>query len=77
MPPRINQQAIINWQNWLNTYYPPGPWIPINGFNTMVEMTPASSVMMNINTNTGYPLKGFVNTSTGEVRVFDARKFYA
>lgn len=77
MPPRENPIAIRNWQTWLNTYFPPGPWLPINGFNTMVQMSPSSNTAMNINTNGGYPLKGFVNTSTGEVKVFDARKFYA
>ena len=76
MPPQINQQAITNWQNWLDTYFPPGHWVPVNGFNTLIEMNPASPTMMNINTNAGYPLKSFVNLQTGEVKSFDARKFY-
>lgn len=77
MPPRINQQAIINWQNWLNTNYPPAAWIPLNEFTALIVSIPGANNTATYNTNSGYPLKSFLNTQTGEIRNFDARKFYA
>lgn len=77
MPPQINQQSITNWQNWLNTYFPPGPWIPIDGFTAIITSIPGPNRTATYNPSLGYPLKSFVNTSTGEVKSFDARKFYA
>ncbi len=77
MPPQINQQAILNWQNWLNRIYPPGPWIPVEGFNTITKLDFDATGGAIFNPNSGYPLKAFINTSTGEVKVFDARRFYS
>ena len=74
---RINQQAITNWTNWLNTYHPPANWVPTDGFYTTTGLDYDSSGNPIFNGNRGYPLKGFVNTATGEVRFFDARKFYS
>lgn len=72
-----NQIAIQNWQNWLNTNYGPGPWIPLIGFHTTTQLTYESNGGPVFNSNAGYPLKGFLNISTSEVKFFDARKFYA
>lgn len=74
---QINQQAITTWQQWLDRTYPPGPWIPIDGFNTVTNLTFDINGNAIFNANAGYPLKGFVNTSTGEVKTFDGRKFYS
>lgn len=76
MPPRENQQAIINWQNWLNRAYPPGPWVALGGFYTITRMELGANNQVTFNANVGYPLKGFLNNATGEVKTFDARKFY-
>lgn len=76
MAVQINQQAIENWKIWLNRTYPPGPWIPIDGFSTITNLAFDINGGAVFNPNSGYPLKGFVNASTGEVKIFDARKFY-
>ena len=74
---RVDEQAIKNWQIWLNKTYPPANWMPIDGFNTMTGLDYTISGTPIFNGNRGYPLKGFVNTATGEVKVFDARRFYS
>jgi hypothetical protein len=73
---QINQQSIINWQNWLNENHGPG-WIPADGFFTTTGLTFKFDASPVFNPNAGYPLKLFVNTRTGEVKMFDARRFYA
>ena len=78
MPPRgENQQAITNWQEWLNRTYPPGPWLPVSGFTSTITTTPAPNDTASFNLNSGYVMKSFINTSTGEIKSFDARRFYA
>ncbi len=76
---RVNQQAIINWQNWLNKTYPTasGHWIPLDGFNTATGLDYNINGTPIFNGNKGYPLKGFINTATSEVKWFDGRKFYS
>ena len=73
---RENTETVRNWQNWLNTNYPPAAWIPINGFTAIITATPSTNATAAYNPSLGYPLKSFVNTLTGEVKSFDARKFY-
>jgi len=76
---RVNQQAITNWQAWLNKHYPVqgGQWLAIDGFNTAtgIDYNALTGIPI-FNGNRGYPLKGFVNTGSGEVKWFDARRFY-
>lgn len=74
---KINEQAILNWKNWLDKAYPTGPWVPIDGFYTMTSLSFDANSNPVFNGNAGYPLKGFLSSSTGEVKIFDARKFYA
>ena len=73
---QINQQSIIAWQNWLNTNYGQG-WVPVDGFFTTTSLGFKSDSTPIFNPNAGYPLKLFVNNQTGEVKMFDARRFYA
>lgn len=76
MPPRENPRTVENWRIWLNRVYPPGPWIPIIGFMATITSVPGANNTATYNPAVGYPLKSFVNTVTGEVKSFDARKFY-
>lgn len=79
MPFRPNQQAINNWIVWLNRAYPVqnGQWVAIDGFNTATGIDYNTMTGQPVfNGNRGYPLKGFVNTASGEVKWFDARRFY-
>jgi hypothetical protein len=75
MPRREDNRAVINWQNWLNNNYGQG-WMPISGFMAIIGTVPQVNNTANYNPNYGYPLKCFVNSQTGEVKCFDARKFY-
>ena len=52
-------------------------WVPIDGFNTITTLSFNANGGAVFNANSGYPLKGFLNTSTGEIKIFDARRFYA
>ncbi len=73
---QVNTQAITAWQTWLNTNFPPGPWIPTEGFFTTTRLEFDANGNPTFNGNAGYPLKGFLNTGTGEIKYFDARRFY-
>lgn len=77
MPPRENPTAVKNWQDWLNRTYPPGPWLPITGFTSTMTTYPGSNDTATFNPHNGYVMKAFLNTSTGEVKTFDAKRFYA
>lgn len=65
MPPQTNPQAILSWQNWLNTNFGAG-WFPLDGFHLLVVQG---------DTSKGILLKAFWNQNTGEIKTFDARKF--
>ncbi len=76
---RVNQANIIAWQKWLNTTYPTNPangWQPVDGFFTATSLGYEVTGTPVFNGNAGYPLKLFINLRTGEVKMFDARKFY-
>lgn len=73
----VNQQNILNWQNWLNTHHGGPGWVPVDGFFTATNLSFKLDSTPVFNPNAGYPLKLFVNTRTGEVKMFDARRFYA
>ena len=77
MPPQENRQLIIDWQNWLNQVYPPGPWVAIEGFTSTITTIPTTSDTVTFNVNSGYVMKSFINTANGEIKSFDARRFYA
>lgn len=77
MPFNVNSARILAWKNYLDKTYPPGPWLPIDGFNTITKLNFDSDGNAIFEGNSGYPLKAFVNTKTGEVKTFDARRFYA
>jgi len=76
-PRRENPQAVINWQNWLNTNHPPATWVPMQGFTSLLVSLPKEDGSVTYNLNSGYPLKSFLNTQTGEVKSFAAHNFYA
>lgn len=77
MPPQENQLAVNNFIDWLNRIYPPGPWIALTGFTALTAANPGTNNTATFNPNLGFLLKSFKNTSTGEVKSFDAHRFYA
>lgn len=76
MPP-INQTKINSflskWNEGRNVDDP--LWIEITGTNALVQMDINHSTSITFHANRGFPLKGFINTETQEIRIFDARRF--
>ncbi len=66
MPPQGNPTTIQAWVNWLNTNFGAG-WFALDGFKTIID---------DKNRSVGIPVKTFWNQNTGEIKMFDARKFY-
>jgi len=75
MQPQENPQAVTNWILWLNRTFPPGPWIALQGFSGITRFDYDIKGNSVFNPNLGFPVKAFWNQSTGEIKVFDARKF--
>lgn len=77
MSPQENSRAIENFVRWLNLNKEtaPGPWVPVQGFNaiTKFEFGPSGSFVFT--PIVGFPVKAFLNTQTGEVKMYDARNF--
>lgn len=76
MPPQENTVAVTNFIEWLNRTQPPGPWIALQGFTALIVAVPGANRTATYNTNLGFPMKSFRNESTGEIRSFDAYRFY-
>jgi hypothetical protein len=70
-----NPQAVQNWIDWLNKTTD-STWIAMNGFTALTVVTIEDNGTVTFNPNSGFPLKSFLNTQTGEVRSFSAHKFY-
>jgi len=72
MPPVKTIQEIIEH---LNSSTPGQTWQPIDGVQsfTTVDRKAPNSVSFNI--GSGLVVKGFVNTTTGEIKVFPAKLF--
>lgn len=75
MPP-IDPQRVQNKLNELNATGQPGSpfWIVAEGLRALTSMTYENGVVA-FNPNNGIPLKVFVNTLSGELKLFDARLF--
>jgi len=75
MPP-INLQLVQNKVTELNATGMPGApnWIATDGLRTLTGMNVENEVIT-FTPNNGIPLKVFVNTESGEIKIFDARKF--
>lgn len=65
MPPAEKPVIVQNWVNWLNHNFGAG-WFPLSGFH---------SLLLDQDKTKGIPVKAFWNTNTGEIKMFDARKF--
>jgi hypothetical protein len=65
MYPQGNPTTIQNWINWLNTNFGQG-WSALDGFHQLV---------LSGDFTKGIPVKAFWNMNTGEIKIFDARKF--
>lgn len=60
-----NPVTIQNWVNWLNANFGIG-WFALDGFHLLILEKGAGN---------GIRLKAFWNRNTGEIKMFDARKF--
>jgi hypothetical protein len=65
MYPQGNPTTIANWQTWLNNKFGIG-WFPLEGFHTLI---------LDQDRSKGIRVKSFWNINTGEIKMFDARKF--
>lgn len=65
MFPQGNPATIQAWVNWLNTNFGAG-WFALDGFKTILD---------DKNRTIGIKVKAFWNQNTGEIKMFDARKF--
>lgn len=70
-----NTLAVQNQVLQLNLLNPSESWIPVDGFNFMnaVKINPNNTITLE--KSKGYPVKLFLNTATGEVKVFNASRF--
>lgn len=50
-------------------------WVEINGFVSLMSAELTGARSSSFKTDSGYPVKAFINTNTGEVRLFKARMF--
>lgn len=68
-PPKV--QAMLTE---LNKGHSSRPWIAVDGFNVMPEalLNPAGGYVI---TSKGYNVKIFINTDTGEIKLFPASLF--
>jgi hypothetical protein len=75
MPP-INPKMVQEKLTELNSLGHPGApyWISPDGLNALTTMTNDGGVAT-FNPSNGIPLKIFVNTLSGEIKIFDARAF--
>lgn len=72
----IDPQLIQAKVNEFNAKGQPGApyWVAAEGLTGLTSMTRENGVV-SFNPNNGIPAKVFVNTQTGEIRIFDARLF--
>lgn len=63
--------------NALNESSPEGEktWLALNGFNALVQFNFLPNNGASFTGNSGYPVKVFVNPTTGEVKMFPAIQF--
>lgn len=54
----------------LNTMYPPGKWLPVDGFGSWTDVTGRSPKDLTFNPSEGFIVKIFVNDTTGESKSF-------
>lgn len=75
MPP-IDPTKVQQKLNELNAAGNPGApnWIVSEGLKAVTSMS-LEGEKITFNPNAGIPLKVFVNITSGEVKLFDARKF--
>jgi hypothetical protein len=74
--PQENPVAINNYIQWLNMTYPPGPWVQIHGWSAITNVTYGQGGAVTFNPTVGFPVKGFINMGSGEVKIVDARRFH-
>lgn len=59
----------------LNANEPDAPWHPLDGFHQVTAVKFTGDHRTDITVDQGYPLKGFVNVTSGEVKFFSAYLF--
>jgi hypothetical protein len=71
-PVKVNNQVGL-----LNRLTPGQTWVPLIGFNALTTCYFSTTGQLMFNPNYGFPVKAFLNQVTGEVRMFNAKLFYA
>lgn len=69
----IDQSKVEAFLNALNQENP-GLWIEMSGVNALTRIEPNDSSVI-FYPNSGFPVKGFINTQTGEIKLITARRF--
>ena len=52
-----------------------GPWLAVQGFNFISAANPSTNTTFSIIPTSGYGIKLFINTRTGEIKMFPAASF--
>lgn len=71
----VNPIKITNFLISLNKELNTPVWVEIQGTNALVKMDIDNTGKVTFNSNSGFPIKGFLNTETGEIRIFSERIF--
>lgn len=71
-----DSNKVASYVTWLNRQTPGQIWVPLLGFNAITTCHYNNFRQLIYNPNFGTPLKSFINQVTGEVRSFDAKRFY-
>lgn len=64
---------IITQQNWLNSLISGQTWVAVQGYHSLTSATVDTSITFY--PTSGYIVKIFVNTTTGEIRMFPYQIF--
>lgn len=75
MPP-ISQKLVDDFlRDWNVGLTGTQRWIELTGAHVLLEMKFLAEDKVKFDLDNGYPLKAFRNIGTGEVKIFDARRF--
>lgn len=53
----------------------PNRWVEIQGTNALVRLDISEDRIATFQGNSGFPVKGFIDTVTGEIKLITARRF--
>lgn len=73
----IDPNKVTTFLNALNQGTDPANplWIEVSGTSALIKMDIEDAGKITFNGNSGFPVKAFINTQTGELKLFNARRF--